>query len=205
MARIYDALDDALITWIKRQPVVFVATAPLAADGHVNVSPKGTRGTFRILGPTTVAYLDLVGSGIETVAHLRENGRVVCMFCAFDGPPKILRLHGRGSAITPDDPAFAGLLDGFEPDGSVRDLVRSVVVVEIDRVADACGFGVPMMDFVGHRDQASRWAEQQAAKNGPGWKAAYIAGKNTVSIDGILGVDPRAYEPAPATADPTSR
>ncbi len=158
--KVHERIDGRLREFIDAQPMFFVATAPSGADGHVNVSPKGTRGTFRILGPTTVAYLDLVGSGIETVAHLRENGRVVCMFCAFDGPPKILRLHGRGSAITPDDPAFAGLLDRFEPDASVRDLARSVVVVEIDRVADACGFGVPMMDFVGHRDQASRWAEQ---------------------------------------------
>jgi len=194
MGRRYDTLDDKLTAWIERQPLVFVATAPLAADGHVNLSPKGARGTFRVLGPTSVAYLDFVGSGAETLAHLRENGRIVCMFCAFDGPPKILRLHGRGRAVGPDDPAFAGLLDGFQPDAATRDLTRSVVV-EVDRISDSCGFGVPLMAYAGDRDQAYRWAEQQAAKNGERWKAAYIGAKNAASIDGLPAVDAAPYEP----------
>jgi hypothetical protein len=195
MARTFDALDDGLVAWIARQPVVFVATAPLASDGHVNVSPKGTDGTFRVLGPTTVAYLDLVGSGAETVAHLRENNRIVCMFCAFEGPPKILRLHGRGRAVGPDDPKFADLLEGFAPTASTRNLARSVVVVEVERIADSCGFGVPLMDFIGDRDHAPRWAEQQAAKHGPRWKAAYIGAKNAASLDGLPGVDAAPHEP----------
>ena len=199
MARIFDVLDDTLTAWIARQPVVFVATAPLAADGHVNLSPKGASGTFRVLGPTTVAYLDLVGSGAETIAHLRENGRIVCMFCAFDGPPKILRLHGHGRAVGPDDPSFAELLDGFAPTASTRGLARSVVVVEVERIADSCGFGVPLMAYAGDRDQAPRWAAQQAAKQGARWKAAYIGASNAASIDGLPGIDATAYEPELAT------
>ncbi|MBA3414223.1 MAG: pyridoxamine 5'-phosphate oxidase family protein [Chloroflexia bacterium] len=188
MAGTFDALDDSLVAWIARQPVIFVATAPLAADGHVNLSPKGTSGTFRVLGPTMVAYLDLVGSGVETIAHLRENGRIVCMFCAFEGPPRILRLHGRGRVIEADDPAFPDLLEEFAPTASSRDQARAVVVVEVDRIADSCGFSVPLMEFVGERDQGPRWAEQQAKKNGPDWKAMYISAENARSIDGLPGV-----------------
>ena len=200
MGRLYETLDEGLSAWIERQPLVFVATAPLAAEGHVNLSPKGARGTFKILGPTTVAYLDFVGSGAETLAHLDENGRVVCMFCAFDGPPKIVRLHGTGRAVGPADPRFAELVERFQPDAQTRDLTRSVVVVEVERISDSCGFGVPLMTYVGDRDQAYRWAEQQAAKNGARWKAAYIGAKNAASIDGLPGVDAAVYEPEQAEA-----
>src|ERR687886_460226 len=106
MGRTYDELDDRLRDWIARQPMYFVGTAPLAGDGHVNVSPKGPIGTLRVLRPRRVAYLDLVGSGAETIAHLRENGRIVVMLCAFAGPPRIVRLHGRGRCVAPPDPEF---------------------------------------------------------------------------------------------------
>src|SRR5919199_648490 len=110
MARTYEEIDARLADWIAAQPLFFVGTAPLAADGHVNVSPKGPTGTLRVLGPRRVAYLDLMGSGAETIAHLRENGRIVVMLCAFQGPPRILRLHGRGEVVLADDPRFGELL-----------------------------------------------------------------------------------------------
>ena len=110
MGKLYDGIDAALATWIAAQPMWFVATAPLAADGHVNVSPKGPIGALHVIDEHTVAYLDVVGSGAETIAHLRENGRIVVMLCAFEGPPKILRLHGRGEFVLADDPRFEELL-----------------------------------------------------------------------------------------------
>src|SRR4051794_2146967 len=113
MATVYDGIDPAMAAWIQAQPMFFVATAPLAADGLVNLSPKGTRGTFRVLDERTFAYLDITGSGVETIAHLRENGRICVMFCAFDGKPKIVRLHGTGRAVTPGDPGFEEMLAGF--------------------------------------------------------------------------------------------
>src|SRR4051795_12357558 len=145
MATLYDAIDDKLRDWLLGQPVFFVGTAPLAGSGHVNVSPKGMAGTFAVLGPRQVGYLDYFGSGIETVAHLRENGRIVIMCCAFAGAPKIVRLHGTGRVIRPGEPAFADLRGQFAKE---RDHgLRSIVVVELDRIADSCGFSVPLLDF----------------------------------------------------------
>src|SRR3954453_6286376 len=149
MATLYDAIDDKLRDWLLGQSVFFVGTAPLAGSGHVNVSPKGMAGTFAVLGPRQVGYLDYFGSGIETVAHLRENGRIVIMCCAFAGAPKIVRLHGRGRAVLPDDAEFAELRRRFPKD---RDLgLRAIVVVDLERIADSCGFSVPLMDYVGDR------------------------------------------------------
>src|ERR671939_2128419 len=141
MATIFDAITDHHREWIARQPMFFVATAPLAADGHVNVSPKGPIGSFGVLDDHTVAYLDVNGSGIETIGHLRENGRIVVMFCAFEGPPKILRLHGRGEVVTPDDERFGELLARceFEELGP-PEARRAVVVVHVNRIADSCGY-----------------------------------------------------------------
>src|SRR4051794_39065352 len=157
MAKVFDAIDDHLREWIARQPVFFVGTAPLAGDGHVNVSPKGPIGALRVLGPHRVAYLDVGGSGAETIAHLRENGRIVVMFCAFDGPPRIVRLHGRGEAVLNDDPRFGGLVaEGAFEDTSIPEARRSVVVVDVERVSDSCGYGVPLLDFRGHRDHHAR-------------------------------------------------
>jgi hypothetical protein len=182
MATIYEAIDDTLREWLLAQPVFFVATAPLADEGHVNVSPKGMGGAFAVLGPHRVAYLDYFGSGIETVAHLRENGRIVIMCCAFTGAPKIVRLHGRGHALHPGDDEFASLRPAF---GKERDRgLRSIIVVDVDRVADSCGFSVPLMDFVGDRDVLDRAQERRE----PEYFAAYAEAKNATSIDELLGL-----------------
>ncbi|HEY3091178.1 MAG TPA: pyridoxamine 5'-phosphate oxidase family protein [Jatrophihabitantaceae bacterium] len=150
MGKVYDRIDDKLRAWMAKQPVFFVGTAPLRADGHVNVSPKGMAGTFAVLGPHRVAYLDYFGSGVETVAHLRENGRIVIMFCAFEGPPKIVRLHGRGRVVLPAEPEFAELRAHFAKNRTHAQ--RSVIVVDVGRVADSCGYSVPRMAFVEDRD-----------------------------------------------------
>jgi hypothetical protein len=182
MATIYDSIDDTLRDWLLAQPVFFVATAPLTGDGHVNVSPKGMDGTFAVLGPLQVGYLDYFGSGIETVAHLRENGRIVIMCCAFTGPPKIVRLHGRGRALHPGDAEFAALRPRF---GKSRDRgLRSIVVVDVERVADSCGFSVPLMDFVADRDVLDRAQERRE----PDYFVAYAEAKNVTSIDGLPGL-----------------
>jgi len=181
MGRLNDQITPELTAWIERQRVFFVATAPLAADGLVNCSPKGLD-TLRILNPRTVAYLDLTGSGIETVAHVRENGRVVLMFCAFDGPPRILRLHGRGTVLTSEDAGFADLLARFPELPAMRSIIR----VDVRRIADSCGFGVPQYQFVGNRDQLARWA----AAKGDAALADYRKAKNATSIDGLPGLRP---------------
>src|SRR5262249_48005193 len=152
MGKTFDAIDDGLSAFLRAQHMFFVATAPLAADGLVNLSPKGLD-TFRILDPQTVAYLDLTGSGVETIAHLRENGRIVFCFCAFEGPPRIVRLHGRGEAIEPADPEFARLAPLFPR----LDGTRAVIRARLTRIADSCGYAVPRYTFVGHRDQLLEW------------------------------------------------
>jgi hypothetical protein len=189
VGRIYDVIDDTMRRWLTRQPMFFVATAPNDAEGHVNLSPKGGDGTFRVLGPNQVAYVDLVGSGAETVAHLRENGRIVLMFNAFSGPPKIVRLHGRGRSIPEDDPEFVQLLPEFPLSAENRKEARGIVVVEVTRISDSCGFGVPRMELIGERDQFRRWSEQQQAKHGERWKARYMGANNVTSIDGLPGYD----------------
>jgi hypothetical protein len=178
MGKLYTEIDAKLASWIEQQHLFFVASAPLAADGHVNVSPKGDLRWFRILGPREVAYLDFVGSGAETIAHARENGRIVLMFCAFDGPPKIVRLHGRASILS----AEHELAESFGP---VEHAVRSIVHVEVERISDSCGFGVPFMSFEGKRTQYDAWAEKKAREGG---FDDYIAEKNSVSIDGLPAV-----------------
>ena len=182
MAAVYDELDDKLCAWIEAQPMFFVATAPLAADGHVNVSPKGMAGTFAVLGPRKVGYLDYFGSGIETVAHLRENGRIVIMFCAFDGAPKIVRLHGHGRSLLPDDAGFADLRARFTKS---RDKgVRSIVVVELERISDSCGWAVPVMQHVADRDVLDVSQERRE----PEYFVQYAAAKNASSVDGLPGI-----------------
>jgi Pyridoxamine 5'-phosphate oxidase len=189
MGRLFENLDDGLRDWLQAQPLFFVATAPDDPSGHLNLSPKGATGTFRVLGPAAVAYVDLVGSGIETVAHLRENGRIVLMFCAFAGPPKIVRLHGRGRVVPEGDAEFAGLVDRFELSDEVRPLARSIVLVEVERIADSCGFVVPRMEYLADRDQLVRWGATRREKDGARWKRDYVAAKNAVSIDGLPGLD----------------
>jgi hypothetical protein len=179
MGKTRAALDDVATRFIHEQRVFFVASAPLDASGHVNLSPKGLD-TFRILSPTTVAYLDFNGSGVETIAHLKENGRIVLMFCAFQGPPTILRLHGQGRAVEPPESEFAGLLAEFP----AYESVRSIIVVEILRVNDSCGYGVPFFKYEGERTQLAAWAR----KKGPDRLKAYREEKNRRSLDGLPGV-----------------
>ena len=186
MGQVYDAIDERLAAWLEAQHVVFVATAPLAADGRVNVSPKGMAGTFRVLGPRQVGYLDYHGSGVETIAHLRENGRITVMFCAFDGRPRIVRLHGRGRVVLADDAEFASLRTKFAKERTVAQ--RSVVLVDVDRIADSCGYAVPLMDFVADRTVLDLHQE----KKGAAAYAAYAEGTNARSIDGLPGLTRRA-------------
>jgi len=180
MARAFDGIDDKLTGWLVDQRLFFVATAPRADDGRINVSPKGLEGTFAVVDPRTVAYLDLTGSGIETVAHLRDNGRIVVMFCAFEGPPRIVRLHGRGEAVLPDDPRFASLVARFDDHPGVR----SVIVVDVTGVTDSCGFGVPVMRFDEERTKLDEWADRK----GPDGIAEYQRTRNTRSLDGLPGL-----------------
>jgi hypothetical protein len=156
-----------------------VATAPLSSDGHVNCSPKGGD-AFRILDPTTVAYQDFTGSGVETIAHLQENGRIVVMFCGFDGPPKIVRLYGRGEIIPPEHSEFAALLTHFPEHPGTRAFIR----IDVTRVADSCGFGVPLFDYRTNRDALQQWAESK----GPTKLEAYRREKNARSIDDLPGL-----------------
>jgi hypothetical protein len=190
MAKVFDAIDDSLRAFIERQHVFFVATAPSGDGGHVNVSPKGGAGMFRVTGPLGFAYVDMLGSGIETVAHLRENGRICVMFTAFEGPPKVLRLHGTGRVVQQADPEFAGLLAGFDVDEAQRKAIRSIVLVDVARVADACGYQVPRMDYAGERDQLVRYADNRIRKEGPDAVRAYVTENNAQSIDGLRGLDP---------------
>jgi Pyridoxamine 5'-phosphate oxidase len=180
MGRIYDGIDEPLAGFLTRQHVFFVATAPLGGDGHLNLSPKGQDGTFAVLDPTTVAYLDFVGSGVETIAHLRENGRIVVMFCAFEGPPRIVRLHGRGDVVVPGDPEWDDLSGRFP----ARPGRRAVIRVALERVADSCGFGVPVMRFQAERSRLAEWAESK----GEDGLATYVATRNALSIDGLPGL-----------------
>lgn len=179
MAKLYDALDDRLTAFLSAQKVFFVGTAPLAADGHVNVSPKGLD-SFRVLGPRTVGYVDFTGSGCETIAHLRESGRIVLLFCAFEGPPKILRLHGRGRVVERGDAEWAELAPRFP----VRDGTRTILVVELTRICDSCGYSVPLMDFRAERRQLDDWVERKGPEGVAGHQRRYSAR----SIDGLPGM-----------------
>jgi predicted pyridoxine 5'-phosphate oxidase superfamily flavin-nucleotide-binding protein len=188
MGKVYAELDDRLKNFIARQPVFFVATAPSVTaggdGGHVNVSPKGYKDTFAVLGPTTVAYVDLTGSGAETVAHLRDNGRITIMFCSFGGQAKILRIYGRGRVVLPCDSGWPGLAHNFPAPagmGAQRRGRRSIIVVEVDRIADSCGYGVPVMELSHERDLMSEWSERMS----DGELDAYRAGHNALSIDGL--------------------
>lgn len=179
VGKVFDAITLDLTHWIEAQRLFFVATAPLAADGLVNCSPKGMD-TFRVLGPREVAYLDLTGSGVETIAHVRENGRIVVMFCAFAGRPRIVRLHGRGSVLVPGDAGYADLLGRF----SAHPGTRAVVVADVTRVSDSCGFAVPVLTYERDRDAL----DATAAKKGEAGMAAYRREHNATSLDGLPGL-----------------
>jgi hypothetical protein len=180
MAKVRDFVDESARKFIEAQPLFFVGSAPMASRGHINVSPKGLD-SLRVLGPTTVAYLDLTGSGIETIAHLKENGRIVLMFCAFQGPPKILRVHGRGKAVEPEQAQFRDLIPRFpEYEGA-----RAIILVEVSRVSDSCGYSVPLLKYERDRDQLSAWANKLGAE---GLKK-YRKEKNKRSIDQLAGLE----------------
>ena len=190
MAKLYDGIDQRWRDWIARQSLFFVATAPLAGDGHVNVSPKGPIGSLSVLDDHTVAYLDATGSGAETIAHLRENGRIVVMLCAFEGPPRILRLHGRGEVVQADDPRFEELVARAGFDGPrTPEARRAVVVVHVERVADSCGYGVPLMSYEGERPHMDAANEKRLRTLGPEAYRDYRREKNSESIDGLPAVE----------------
>jgi hypothetical protein len=188
MARVLDGIDEALATWIAAQRVFFVGTAPLDGDGHVNVSPKGLDGSFVVLGSRDVAYLDRIGSGAETIAHLRENGRITIMFCAFEGKPNIVRLYGRGEVLLPGSIGYDELATRF---GEVPRGARSIVRVALDRISDSCGFGVPRMDYVRERNDLERWV----AKRSDDALDTYVAQKSAQSIDGLPAITSKEIEP----------
>ncbi len=176
VAKVYPSITPEFRDWIERQRVFFVSTAPLTADGHVNVSPKG-HDCLRVLDESTVAYLDLTGSGAETSAHIAENRRITLMWCAFEGPPRILRLYGRGEVVLPGSARWVDLIGLFEPLPGAR----QIVVNHVERVQTSCGFAVPFLEYQSERDTLLRWAEKQ----GEDKLAEYRREKNARSIDGL--------------------
>jgi hypothetical protein len=181
MGKLYNTIDAELQKWIARQKIFFVATAPLSAEAHVNCSPKGCD-TFRVIGPREVMYLDLTGSGIETIAHIQENGRIVIMFCAFEGAPKIVRLHGKAMVVYPRDADFERLSGMFPAHAGTR----AVVTVSVTRISDSCGYAVPRFDFIAARDGLDKWTACKSSEE----LAAYRVARNSTSIDGIPGHKP---------------
>ncbi|GMA33054.1 pyridoxamine 5'-phosphate oxidase family protein [Litorihabitans aurantiacus] len=182
MGKVFPAIDESLRAWIHQQPMWFLATAPLAGDGFVNVSPRGGD-SFSVLGPHRVAWVDFTGSGAETIAHLRENGRICVMFSSFDDRPRIVRLHGRGEVHLPGSPAFDEVA-ALHPDNPST---RAVVTVDVERVSDACGWGVPVMDVrTPERDLIRRYAENKGADG----IQRYRDEKNTRSLDGLPALGP---------------
>ena len=187
MGKEYTEIGERLQAWMSRQHVFFVATAPLAGDGLVNCSPKGLD-SLRVTGPMQVTYADTGGSGIETVAHLKENGRIIMMMCAFDGPPRIFRFYGKGTPIEPHHDDYAGLIDEFPSMPAVRNFIR----IDVDRIIDSCGYGVPLYEFRGHRDSLANYFAKQTEDDI--W--AYRRKKNSASLDGLPGLDLADDNPA---------
>jgi predicted pyridoxine 5'-phosphate oxidase superfamily flavin-nucleotide-binding protein len=184
MGQEYTGIEPRLREFIEAQHVFFVATAP-RDGGRVNLSPKGVAGTFEVVDEHTVAYLDITASGAETIAHVRENGRITVMFCSFDRAPKILRLQGTGRVVTPYDDAW--------PEWSARfpatPAARAVIVVDVRRVADSCGYGLPLMEYRGERDLLLPAIERKGAAG----ILDYRRLKNRTSIDGLPAFD---HDPA---------
>lgn len=181
MSKAREQIDGKLADWIRQQRLFFVATSPLSKEGHVNCSPKGGD-SFRVIDPRTVAYQDLTGSGAETIAHLRENGRIVIMLCAFEGPTMIVRLHGRGEVVVPGHPDFEDLSARFPKDPGTRAVVR----VKVSRVSDSCGYNVPLFDYKAVRETLEKWAETK----GRAGLEEYRRSKNTKSVDGLPALGP---------------
>ncbi|MGW6530001.1 pyridoxamine 5'-phosphate oxidase family protein [Streptomyces venezuelae] len=200
MGKTHERIDGRLRTFIEEQPMFFTATAPLADDGTINLSPKGLKGSFAVVDDRTVAYLDFAGSNAETIAHLRENGRITLMWCAFQGPPNIVRVHGRGEPVFRDDPRFAELLGHFPGIDPAPHGLRAIILVHADLIRDTCGYAVPFMTYDEDRDlHGKRFArEDDASLN------AYFTKKDHIaqSIDGLPGL-PLPLPPAPAAAEPS--
>jgi len=180
MGKQYDAIDDSIRDWIERQRLFFVGTAPLSADGLLNLSPKG-HDALRVIDGHTLAYLDYGGSGVETIAHVRENGRIVIMMCAFDGPPKIFRFYGKGEVITPLDKDFDGLAGLFDIPGVG---IRAIIRIHVSRIQDSCGYGVPNYEFLGNRESS----QNRAASLGTDKLREYLVEKNLQSLDGLPAI-----------------
>lgn len=180
MGNHYEEITPEIAEWIRQQHLFFVATAPLSAEGHINCSPKGLD-TFRVVNAKEVAYLDVIGSGAETIAHLRENGRILFMFCEFTGSAKIVRLHGEGQVILPGTEKWHELIELFPPQPGTR----AIIVAQIARVSDSCGFGVPKYTYVQERQTLTRWAEAKGAEG----LLQYKAENNARSIDGLPSLD----------------
>lgn len=194
MGKTYERIAGRLREFIERQPVFFTATAPLAGDGTVNLSPKGLTGSFAVLDEETVAYLDFAGSNAETIAHLRENGRITLMWCAFDGPPNIVRIHGRGEPVFRDDPRWPGLIGHFPGIDPGPHGLRAIIVVRAELIRDTCGYAVPFMSYDGDRDlHGKRFAREDDES-----LSAYFEKKDNVavSLDGLPGL-PLPLPPAP--------
>ena len=177
MGKVLDAIDGRLREFIDAQHLYFVATAPTTTDGHINLSPKGHGDTFAVLNESRVAYLDLTGSGAESLAHIRENGRIVVMFCAFDGPPNIVRLHGRAEVVVPTDNRWPDLIGHF----TARPGTRAIVVVDVSRISSSCGQAVPLYEYVEDRDLLYQWAERKSDDD----LDEYHRTRNAKSIDGL--------------------
>jgi pyridoxamine 5'-phosphate oxidase-like protein len=191
--KLHEEIDERLREFILSQPMFFVGTAPSDVDGHVNVSPKGLAGSLAVLGPRRVAYLDYGGSGAETIAHLRDNGRITLMFCAFEGRPSIVRLSGRGSAHLPPDPGFGPLLAaiGGSSDATPLPGLRTIIEVEVNRVSDSCGYSVPLMMYEQDRDLLPQFWSRKT----PDQTVEYWTKRNATSIDGLPAVDPGSIPP----------
>jgi len=175
MRNFHDHIREQERTFIAKQKMFFVATAPLGSETHINLSPKG--GEFHVLSDNKVAYMDYIGSGNETSAHLLENGRITFMFCSFDGPPNILRLYGRGKTILPNEQEWDELSKHF----NLRSYTRQIIVADIYKIQNSCGYSVPLYEHTGERTQAQQWAD----KKGAGGMEQYKEDNNRVSIDGL--------------------
>jgi hypothetical protein len=180
MGKEYQEIDESMQRWIERQRLFFVSTAPLAEEGHINCSPKGLD-SLKVLGSRQLVYADTGGSGIETLAHLKENGRIVVMLCAFEGPPKIFRFYGNGRPIEPRHTDFKALAAMFPNAPEIRNLI----VIDIDRIRDACGYGVPLYEFKSERDSLKNWCDSKSQQE----MLEYRIENNTQSIDGLPGLD----------------
>ncbi|MFC0506072.1 pyridoxamine 5'-phosphate oxidase family protein [Micromonospora costi] len=197
MGKTHERIDGRLRTFIEEQPMFFTATAPLAGDGTINLSPKGLRGSWAVLDERTVAYLDFAGSNAETIAHLRENGRITLMWCAFQGPPNIVRVHGRGEPVFRNDPRWPELIGHFPDIDTSQHGLRAIIMVRAELIRDTCGYAVPFMSYDADRDlHGKRFAREDDES-----LSAYFTKKDHVatSIDGLPGL-PLPLPPTPAPA-----